>query len=350
MITPSKLESFEQALPRRRQRIPLADLWQALGATFPAEVETGRARATLATVLQSLTERGYRLPKGRSSYDRSSVPELPPWIERARTAAPATAEDAAEVFWCQELIFLYEQKHLAGKDRWRQLDSWLKMNRGQQLTPIPSRERSFEIFGDEKALDALGRSAYFERGDITLAALRCFTTNEPLTIHTGPAGSHGLPLLVVENSATYVSLRRWNAKAGRYCGVAYGGGKRFEGAWQDVALEREDLGFSEVRYFGDIDVTGLEIPLRSAAALDQKLGLPLHLEEWLYRLLFTLTPPQRWRTAEGKTDYSTELLDWLPAGLRQDCSQVLVARQRIPQEGLRGTDLPVISNATLSSI
>ena len=339
MIAPSKLDAFEQGLSRRRQRIPLPELWQALDRTFPAEVQAGRARTTLSAVLQSLTERGYRFPMGRKSYDRTSVPELPAWIERPRDDAPKV-EEPTEVFWCQELIFLYEQKYLPGKERWRQLDAWLKTHRGEALIPIPARERSFEIFGDEKALDALARSVYFARGDITLEGLGCFPVNEPLTIHTGPAGSHGRPLLVVENAATYVSLRRWNAKVGRYSGVAYGGGKRFEGAWQDVELEREDLGFQEVRYFGDIDVTGLEIAQRSATMLYQNVGLPLLLEEWLYRLLIALTPPARWRTTEGKTDYSAELLAWLPDGLRDDCERVFAAKKRLPQEGLRGTDLP----------
>jgi len=51
---------------------------------------------------------------------------------------------------------------------------------------VPHRERSVQLFGNEKRLDALLRTKLFTSGALTLALLRCYAAPLPLTAqHTG---------------------------------------------------------------------------------------------------------------------------------------------------------------------
>src|SRR5260370_9171997 len=82
-----------------------------------------------------------------------------------------------------------------------QVNQWLHDSRDHLV--VPSRERSLEIFGDEKALDRLIGTALFAPGRLSLELLRCRRVVPRL--HCEPVGK-GRVLLVVENSDTFNSL------------------------------------------------------------------------------------------------------------------------------------------------
>ena len=56
---------------------------------------------------------------------------------------------------------------------------------------IPIKERSLEIFGDEKRLDALRTTILFSEGRLTLEQLCCFAVAEPLSRIRSLAGLFG---------------------------------------------------------------------------------------------------------------------------------------------------------------
>ena len=75
------------------------------------------------------------------------------------------------------------------------VNAYLLSVRGREPVPAPTRERSLQIFGDEKRLDDLrkGDLALFE-GRVTLADLHCYTVAPPLPHETPPKREPGRPI------------------------------------------------------------------------------------------------------------------------------------------------------------
>ncbi|MDD9970134.1 MAG: hypothetical protein OXR73_28090, partial [Myxococcales bacterium] len=231
--------SFVEALQARagtRVRIELAEAW----ATFRAGVRgyTGAtdARQTLAELLEQASTQGLLvLPRGASGWDRTAQPPLPRWVKLPQARPSAKAEQAGHrsVAWPPELAFV------AGLVTCPLLDDYLAVKRflaagGRARTPVPMRERSLELFGDEKRLDALLETSAFSPGRLTLELLRCYPVAPPLVWERSPHASRGAPLLIIENLHTYDSFRRWNRDVGEYAAIAYGHGAEFRGTVRDV--------------------------------------------------------------------------------------------------------------------
>jgi hypothetical protein len=80
----------------------------------------------------------------------------------------------------------------------------------QPARDVPMRERSLEIFGDEKALDRLVTSVLFGPGRLSLTQLRAYRSRPPLPamrVGEGPV------LLVVENSRP--NSKSWHRRCPR---------------------------------------------------------------------------------------------------------------------------------------
>jgi hypothetical protein len=104
----------------------------------------------------------------------------------------------------------------------KRINEWLKTDPNLDVIG-PIKERSLEIFGDEKRLDQLrdGMTTLF--GQLTLAALGCRVCPIPLPFEAGPAFARGQSILIVENNDTWASFSEWNRSAGRFAAVAYAG-------------------------------------------------------------------------------------------------------------------------------
>lgn len=152
---------------------------------------------------------------------------------------------------------------------------------GATRISVPIRERSLELFDDEKRLDALLGTRLFAPGALSTALLRCHPVPMPFAAQwvpgaTGsPAPEDTVTLLVAENHHTYASLlkaTRVHAAAGgpgRH--VGYGAGSQFCSAVASTTLLRPTP--TRIVYFGDLDRRGLEIPA-TASATARAVGLP----------------------------------------------------------------------------
>ncbi|MFD5081791.1 hypothetical protein ACFWOG_04010 [Kitasatospora sp. NPDC058406] len=289
-------------------------------ATAPAPVPAPRKEAPLHPAL-------YRLVKGRRD-----------GTERQRVAYTAISR------------WLHELPYLVAPD-----------------LAVPLRERALEIFGKpeyiscfpepEKCLDQKGfggplfqdKAAFFE-------LIRAFPTSPPLLSshfshdmrnrHTSLGA--GDVLLVVENSATYTSLvRRLREVEGRIehrigC-VAWGVGKSFKASVasiKDHHLSGAVPGhqeFSEIRYFGDLDSSGLDIPLQaSARAVELELP-PVRPTPVLYRELVRVGVDLPGKESSGPED-ARRLVGWLDGSSDfEPVVEALVKGRRWAQEavGLR---------------
>lgn len=236
--------------------------------------------------------------------------------------------------WGPELAFLSNTRASLPFDDLRALDDWLART-PKPATPVPIKERSLEIFGDEKRLDGLASSSVFEPGRLTLERLGCCVVPEPLAWKRGPGWASDRPLIVLENAATWHSYDRWNALHGHFSAVVYGSGNRFRDSVGFLAEVFRELGGSRrVLYFGDLDPAGLRIP-RVAASRAVAAGLPpVEPHSWGYRALWGFRSVAA-AVPESAEDVALEEADlaWL-GELGETASPWLRSGRRLPQEHL----------------
>ena len=226
---------------------------------------------------------------------------------------PPSDEEARQIrefAWERELAFVRESRLNLSFAELRQLNEFLKYG-GRERVMVPIKERSLQIFGDEKRLDMLLSSALFRHDRLDEKRdLRCEIIGVPLAWKRGPADASGQPLIAIENAATWHSYCRWNAERCLFSAVVYGDGNRFADGIRYLADIFNELGGPRrVLYFGDLDPQGLVIP-QEASLRAHSLGLPAvepHL--WSYQHLLELGAgrAQLW---EGEPP-SPILCDWL---------------------------------------
>jgi hypothetical protein len=309
-----------------RHRIQLDELWKVLDEVEPTTRTDSRRRQILAGLIAELAAAGdVELPAARS-YDRSEMPSLPRFLGlRRETAVPEAPRRSA--VWHPSLSWVAASRlTLAQLERLERVNDWLQVNRDPLV--VPSRERSVEVFGDEKALDRLIGTTLFAPGRLSLELLRCRRVVPRL--HCEPVGE-GSVLLVVENSDTFDSLvMALRARNDHRVGlVGWGAGTGFEAS----VLSITNLGraVTEVSYFGDLDENGLRIPA-NAGMTAEGAGLPsIRPAAGLYSAMFSqgnAQPGQR----RVPADTAASLVTWLDPAHREEAAKLLSGGWRLAQE------------------
>lgn len=311
----------------KRRRLALADVRDVFRATLAIEY-SDRGREALAAYLLNLRDQGHlELPRQDHLWDATPAPALPMWVQLTSPRPAAPPIDHRMIPWPAELALLIDEPRIVPDV----LHDLLAIHRflaagGRQREPVPVRERSIELFGDEKRLDILLRSRLFRRIGQVQLLLRLREVPVPIVWEAGP-DERATALLVLENLHTYDSFRRWNAREGAYLGVVYGGGKAFAGMLDDLARITLELRALEIHYFGDLDGEGLQIPAAAARNIGD---LPLVAAERWYELLLTRGAGLVLRDVEPCIPQFA--LQWLPEHLRAPVGDLLAAGRRLPQE------------------
>jgi len=149
--------------------------------------------------------------------------------------------------WEPELQFCATARLQIRHDELAKIDHYLKHG-GRARPMIPIKERSLQIFGDEKRLDELHRaSTLFDAGRLTLETLRAYIVPEPLPWLRGacPTG----PILTLENAATWDTFCRWDKQHPTFSALIYGGGNRFPDGIPHLATLHAELGFTPPHYY-----------------------------------------------------------------------------------------------------
>ncbi len=120
---------------------------------------------------------------------------------------------------------------------------------------VPMRERSLELFGDEKRLEALLGGQLLWEGRLTLRLLRCRRVHPPFVWRQVGAGPWAL---VAENHDTFYSLGRTLPADGHVGVLIYGSGVHFQTSVTFLSHLAEPP--SRLLYFGDLDAGGLRVP------------------------------------------------------------------------------------------
>lgn len=255
----SMSEAFLQTLRTgRRKRVALADLRRHWLDANPEQLQHPERDALLLAALRGLEAQGNLVLPARGSFEQFGNPPMPKFVTVVTQTDVLPLGDWSGISWLPELGFwtdLATSELVTAKA----INDWLLRRRGKFLK-VPLRERSLEIFGDEKYLDLRVRENSLFSGRLPIASIGAFLVPHPLPYRT--ADAPGQPVLVVENHHTYWSLAEWNVQVRRYAAVVYGAGKAFCSsglALQEVIRECRGNG---TLYFGDVDPAGILIPLR----------------------------------------------------------------------------------------
>ena len=307
-------------------------LWRGFQHVHPELASTPSARGKLRELVDLLELDGrLETPKGKGSWDSSSLPALPRWIKLPRPFMLEEKADLRSIPWAPELRFLATARVGVSLADLHKLQEFFATG-GRQRPSVPIKERSLQMFGDEKRLDELRRgSTLFGEGRLTLETLRCFVATEPLAWQRGP--TPGAPVLVIENAATWHSYCRWNRERVLFSAVIYGCGNRFIDGVAHLAEIFREIGGPprRVLYFGDLDPQGLRIPQQASACATGLHGLPVvEPELWSYRQLLTLGHGKE-IVSKGEDALEPAEFEWLQE-LAPSAKALLDSGRRLAQE------------------
>lgn len=240
------------------KRVPLDEVKRAYFSLYPEMLNSPDRQARLLQVLRDLEGQGHLSLPAAGSWDRLGSPPLPKWVSLTRERARTPTTDYSDVAWAPELGFWPELKAAQLADALA-INTFLLRRRGALLA-VPLKERSLEIFGDEKKLDAMRQSTTsLFSGRLPLSRLSTFIVPPPLPYRQ--ADAPGKPVLVVENHNSFWSFGEWNQTARRYSAVVYGSGAAFRSAGLGLTQVLLEVHGRGAEYLGDLDPKGVEIPL-----------------------------------------------------------------------------------------
>ena len=315
-----------------QSKLAMEKVWEAFRSVVRGYTGSADARARLAELLDELASRGeIGLPSGRKFWLHDAKPPLPSWVRVAVARRPAAASvNHRAMAWPPELAFVAALPRAPPL-----LQDLLAIRRfladgGRDAVPVPLRERSLEVFGDEKRLDVLLRSELFRSRRLSLELLRCCDVAPPLVWEAVERASTPA-VLIVENLHSYDSFRRWNARVAAYAAVAYGHGHSFKATVCDLPRVCTEVGAEHAEYFGDVDAAGLEIPVYARAVL-RRIGSTVELrpaERW-YAMLLAMQG--RAATETTPPVDSLRSLAWLSDALQSAARDLLLSGRRLAQE------------------
>lgn len=315
----------------RSRRVPLSALREEFARERPELASSGSFRERLRARLEELEAAGRIIfpAKNGGGWDSVGTPPLPKWVQRPPRPVAART-DPQVIAWLPAMAFARKLRRPDDIRTAIAVNEFLVRKR-HELQPVPLRERSLQIFGDEKALDRRCRNGALFNGQLKLETIGALEPPPPLPYES--VGTPGLPLLLLENHHTYWSFSGWNSQVRKYSAVVYGAGWAISRCGPALATVMQQTGGAGIEYFGDIDPTGIRIALKLAAQIKNAQLPPLRAANELY----TRALQDGVRRPLGRTPSRSQLEEaktWLPASLHADIEQLYSAGQRIPQESV----------------
>ena len=203
---------------------------------------------------------------------------------------------------------------------------------------ISRRERSFQLFGEEKYLD--NNISLMQSIGLTENDLKFYTTPEQCFSDYIPQRKENMTLLICENKDIWFNIRRLMAEESCYeflgvhiDGVIYGQGNEVTGKGKFSSYARFlNSGKLSFLYCGDIDRAGFDIFFRlckEAAELDIVLFVPIYKKMLELADVSLLPESDDKRGKDIETDSLRELFSEKEIDKIND---VLSADKRLPQE------------------
>jgi hypothetical protein len=309
------------------RRVPLNVLLTAAATVDHSAASLAGWRSRVLTAITELADDG-RIELPRTKYDRAAHPPLPSWVSRpAALKSPRPTPQPpvwhAELAWAAQLfdngtLTAAEQTTLIA------INAWLPRRRG---ISVPMRERSLEIFGDEKLLEILVSGPLFTNGRLSPNLLEAFPCWPPVEqVNRGPGD-----WIFVENYTTYYSLGQRAQQVSEFTGrIIWGSGNQV--GTRLSALVQSEPPPPRCFYFGDIDAGGFRIAATTTSKADS-LGLPpMTPARGLYRLALQHGRARDDPRAAPNATSQMWAETWLGGQLGADAADVVRAGRRIVQE------------------
>jgi hypothetical protein len=310
-----------------RKRIQLDELKRHYYSLYPDVQNSPERGSRLLAELQLLAGAGHITLPAAASWERAGAPPLPTFVQLVREEVSKPQDDFSDVAWAPELGFWHQLKP-AQLSAARCINDFLLQRRGS-LRPVPIKERSLQIFGDEKRLDAMRTGDTLFTGRLALSTLGAFQV--PLPLPYRQADAPGRPVLVVENHNSFWSFGEWNQESKQYAAVVYGSGEAFRSTGAALGQVLREVHGSGALYLGDLDVKGVRIPAEFNAAPrgdSPQVQPAIELYAWL------LANGARREKVECKEGSRAQAEAWLGPELGGQLCAVWQEGRWIPQESL----------------
>jgi hypothetical protein len=322
-----------------RKKVPLAELRQHYFSLYPDVQNSPDRGARLLDALERLEAAGALSLPAIGSWEKSGVPPLPQWVLLKRELKTPERSGLAGTAWAPELGFWPELRP-------SQLTTLLPINdfllrRRGSFMMIPIKERSLEIYGDEKRLDDLCTGDTLCGGRLHLKTIGCFRVPQPLPYRLAQAP--GRPVLVVENHNTFWSFGEWNQTAKRYSAVVFGEGQNFRLTGRALKQVMVEVQAPMAEYFGDLDPKGVAIPVdfnRNVEPNYPTVAAALPLYRWLIQNGVRRLKP------ECKT-HDTAVVRAFLGDISLDVVALWLRGEWLPQEALGTEQLPLLNSIDL---
>lgn len=289
---------------------------------------------TLMEIIEELEKEGLiELPKGEAHWDFNIRPKFPYWVKIKRLGAKKKNNQWKLFPWHPEMIWVSQVKNLKSQTYLLlKLMNDFFINHNHEKSWIPIKERSIQIFKDEKILDRLIHRKWFKE-NLSLEKLRCYKTNEPFASKTFE-GSVGNKSIIIENRDTFDSFCKANQSLDTpyYKHIIYGCGEFIK----DTILwvKEFDSSIKNIEYFGDIDINGLAIPYQLNHLLkENNLSIKIDLARPFYNKLIKVSEKNKFRHS-GKPKEEYPLLSFLNKADRIFIGFLFDIGERIAQEEL----------------
>ncbi|MGW0249874.1 Wadjet anti-phage system protein JetD domain-containing protein [Nocardia goodfellowii] len=325
-------------------RIPLHKILAAAAAVDRSAAASVGWRPRVLDAIMGLSDEG-KVTVPKRAWDRTTTPPLPSYVGKVVDSAAERPAQQTPV-WHLEMSWaatLWDDGKLSESERrfLIAINSWIPRRTG---AIEPMRERSLDIFDDEKALDTIVTSRMFGPDRLTwqlLASFPCWPPVEQSVVGDGD-------WIIVENYTTYYSLALCAAEKEFDGRIIWGSGNQVAtrlSALADTPRPRRCW------YFGDIDAGGFRVA-RAAVNRAEQLGLPaLEPAIGLYQLALA---NGRRRGDESRRKPGASSLGWIrswvPGPLGAKLAGVVDARQRIVQESVGSLVLATTTPAEWTSV
>ncbi|MFX0173840.1 MAG: Wadjet anti-phage system protein JetD domain-containing protein [Candidatus Hodarchaeota archaeon] len=273
--------------------------------------------------------------KKGDSWDRSISPPFPRWLQ-IKKPKKARYNPLLDHPWHPELVSLSSLRGISEKtvDDLKRIDAFLKNHRLTELSTISLRERSLQIFNQEKKLEQLYQRSWFKTR-VPPVILKISVNIEPFGVRTFCTASTN-QAIILENVDTFSAFVNANKQLEmplfRY--IIYGKGHLIEKTilW----IDQLDPLPSKLFYFGDIDERGFTIPFRLKKKLiEHEYSFQLELALPFYQSAIDIYVTKNQINPElivVKTLKKYLSLQELPPSMQKFIQYLYQQEKRIPQE------------------
>jgi hypothetical protein len=321
------IEVVDRLLSGNRTGVDGVKVWNEILRANPALSVSADRRTQFVAALEHLAAAGaIRLPgKDPAKWDRSAPPAIPLRFHRVRPQLPA-AVSTSTISWRSELAFVAQLRGLRPQSlqELKRIQTFLQER--DKWPPVPIKERSYQLFGDEKRLDTILASEIGQH--LPFATLKVFVPRL-VPLHDLISDSTAPDVIVLENESAFDSFNRWNAIHRQFAMVVYGRGLEASKYADFLSMMASQLS-GRIFYFGDLDGHGVQIARQLDVDL-RRIGGPTLIPLISgYEALLRETP--RPDLAEPSERVWREASLWLPGDIRSRAMAMFASGHRVAQE------------------